>query len=731
MADKCYYFQFDNVQVDLQSFKVSKDGTPVSLEPKAIEVLVFFINNQGRLIEKNELLDAIWNDSFVTPNALTRVIAQLRKGLGDDVKEARYIETVPTRGYRFIPDVRKLGAANEQAMTGHAELSSPSSEQTAAASTIPTGKITSTKFHLPIFPVAAGGVVVLIISFLTFLGLRMWPTSAKPRVLKTVQVTSSPLMDMYPAFSPDGQSLAYCAVRNGSFELFVRPLTLGSREVQVTSDGAQNMQPTWSPDGKQIAYHSRQRGGIWVIPALGGVARQIVDVGADPAWSPDGKWLVYQTEGPVDLNQTAFAAMPPSTLWVIPAQGGAPTQVTHVENPVGGHGAPAWSPDSKRIIFVTYMLGRSEIWSVTAEGKNLKQFSSGPINFYDPVYSPDGNYVFLTTGAGNFQVWRKRISPTGESVGEAEELANTGAALARYLTIAPDGKHLAYSSLMLSNNLGSVSISPESGKSISSPALLTQDTNRRKTSPVFSLDGKQIVYSQWRAGAGGELWIMNADGANPRQLTAGLAGLPNWMPDGKSIAVIAREAEMLKMWEIDVQTGKQRVMANQTFPIALGRVSPNGKSFAFNANTNGAVNIATLPIEGGPARQITFSRDLMGFPCWSPDGQWLAFQVKRGGSTDVAVIPSEGGTPEYLTNNEGQSWPGGWAADQDRIAFAGQRNGIWNVYWVSRRTKIQTQVTNYTKPNIYVRYPVWSPRGDQIVYEIGETTGNIWLLELN
>src|SRR6185503_18625894 len=96
------------VQVDLGSFRVLKAGTVLALEPKAFEVLVYLIQNRERLIEKNELIDAVWKETFVTPNAMTRVIAQLRKALGDDAREARYIETVPTRGYRFIATVEEL-----------------------------------------------------------------------------------------------------------------------------------------------------------------------------------------------------------------------------------------------------------------------------------------------------------------------------------------------------------------------------------------------------------------------------------------------------------------------------------------------------------------------------------------------------------------------------------------------------------------------------------------------
>lgn len=99
-------YQFDDVRVDLKNFKIFKAGDAVHLEPKAVKALIFLIEHRGRLIEKRELLDAVWKDTFVTENAMTKVIAKLRKTLGDGVKDAKYLETVPTRGYRFIAEVQ-------------------------------------------------------------------------------------------------------------------------------------------------------------------------------------------------------------------------------------------------------------------------------------------------------------------------------------------------------------------------------------------------------------------------------------------------------------------------------------------------------------------------------------------------------------------------------------------------------------------------------------------------
>jgi Tol biopolymer transport system component len=83
-----------------------------------------------------------------------------------------------------------------------------------------------------------------------------------------------------------------------------------------------------------------------------------------------------------------------------------------------------------------------------------------------------------------------------------------------------------------------------------------------------------------------------------------------------------------------------------------------------------------------------------------------------------------------LTSARGADFVNSWSPDGSKVAFAGRRNGVWNIYWVSIKDKAEKKLTDYTGLNTYVRYPTWSPRGNQIVYEYSETTGNIWLLEL-
>jgi len=87
-------YGFGDVRVDAGRMTASRGGEAIPLEPKAFDLLVYLIEHRDRLVTKDELLDGLWPGTFVTPNVLTRAVAQLRKGLGDDAHEAQDIETV-------------------------------------------------------------------------------------------------------------------------------------------------------------------------------------------------------------------------------------------------------------------------------------------------------------------------------------------------------------------------------------------------------------------------------------------------------------------------------------------------------------------------------------------------------------------------------------------------------------------------------------------------------------
>jgi DNA-binding winged helix-turn-helix (wHTH) protein len=95
-------YRFDDVVVDPSNLRLTVGGAIRPVEPKSFRLLQFLIENRDRVVSKDEIFQAVWPDVTVTDNALTRAVAQVRKALDDDPKEPRYIETVPTVGYRFL-----------------------------------------------------------------------------------------------------------------------------------------------------------------------------------------------------------------------------------------------------------------------------------------------------------------------------------------------------------------------------------------------------------------------------------------------------------------------------------------------------------------------------------------------------------------------------------------------------------------------------------------------------
>ena len=551
-------------------------------------------------------------------------------------------------------------------------------------------------------------------------------------VLKTTQITTWGGFDLSPTFSPDGSSIAYSSDHTGNFEIYVKPLVPGGREIQLTSDGEQNLYPAWSPDGKLIAYHSRNGGGIRVIPALGGTTRQLTEFGSRPAWSRDASQIAFQSDGRIELGATTGVAQTPSTIWVVPAQGGAAKQITQAGNPAGGHGAPSWSPDGSRIIFCT---GETNaVWAVSANGDQLKQLSPSLGSVFGAIYAPDGESIYYGAISQdvNFGLWKQSVSPSGEAVGEPLMIANTGGLSNKYLAISADGKRLAFSAVLTTSNLWSLPLSQNTNSAAGPPSPLTSGTNLRNVNPAFSPDGRKIAFGTWRTGADSNVWVMDADGKNQTQVTTDPASdnFPSWLPDGDQISFISNRHGRPGVWVTSLKSGRDRLLLDPGQDLSFARLSPDGKQFVFNSSKSGTINLWLVSLEDGKPRQLTFDQELMGFPLWSPDGKFIAFMIKRGDDAHVAMMPKEGGAPTQLTFDQGLSFVAGWSPDGDKIAYAGQRNGIWNLYWVSRTTKEQKQLTNNTKLNVYVRYPSWSPLGNQIAYEYAETTGNIWIMDL-
>ena len=109
--------RFGEFELDPRRRRLSREGKTVSLNPKAFDLLVFLVQNGGRVISKDEILSDIWKDQFVEESNLAVQISALRKVLGDQTTKSRFLATIPGKGYQFIADVSYVGAAAETIAT--------------------------------------------------------------------------------------------------------------------------------------------------------------------------------------------------------------------------------------------------------------------------------------------------------------------------------------------------------------------------------------------------------------------------------------------------------------------------------------------------------------------------------------------------------------------------------------------------------------------------------------
>jgi DNA-binding winged helix-turn-helix (wHTH) protein len=116
-------YEFGPFQLDPTERTLSRDGAIVSLTPKAVETLLCLVRNQGRVLTKDELLKQIWPDTFVEEVNLAVNISAIRKALGENPQDCRFIATVPGRGYRFVAEVRRV--ANQDENNGKALTQNP------------------------------------------------------------------------------------------------------------------------------------------------------------------------------------------------------------------------------------------------------------------------------------------------------------------------------------------------------------------------------------------------------------------------------------------------------------------------------------------------------------------------------------------------------------------------------------------------------------------------------
>jgi Tol biopolymer transport system component/DNA-binding winged helix-turn-helix (wHTH) protein len=758
------HYRWDDFVLDLENFRLEQSGRPLPLEPKAINLLAFLVQRAGKLVTKQEIFDALWPDTAVTDHALTRVVAQLRRALGDEAREAKYIETVPTRGYRWIRPLTTIEApqapiASASAREENTRELRPFDKLRAVPSVVEgrrdlavAADVVTDREGGPIFRATTAVLLLVVVVLAALVWSQRGATRADAvaasdptahRVMWPQQITTRSGLELHPALAPAGDAIAYVSDRTGALEIYVRALDGTATDTALTSDGAENVQPAWSPDGRFIAYHSYRHGGVWVIPARGGVPRQVAPQGAHPAWAPDGLRIAFQSDEPADVTPSAWGAQTGSTLWIVDADGSNLKPLTSSGRPLGGHASPTWSRGGRYLAFTVFEGGlENGVWLLDIASGTTQPLARGP-GLYELVFAADDRAIYAAGG----EAFLMRIGFDPEraaGTGERELIPIAGVPAVRGLSISADGATIAFAGLALNSQIWMQPVRPD-GTRAGDARAITSDTSRRNSLATMSPDGTKIAYMSTRGGTPPDVWVMNADGTEPIALTSDEAadGKPIWFPDSRRVAYMSNRNNQLGVWAVDVNTRRHELLFDRTHirdarliedigRLAEVHIAPSMTRVAFSAvvPTTGRRRLYVGTWPPLEARALTDGAESIGYPAWSPDERYIAVEIKDGSSMHAAIVDASSGAVRRLTNERGQSWVRSWSPDSRRVALAALRGGRWDLRWVDIDTGREEIIMPALPPHVYARYPEWSPRGDVVLFERGELRGNIWTLKL-
>jgi len=646
------FLVFGPFRLDVISRVLLRDEIIVPVTPKALDTLVVLIASRGRVVEKEELMKAVWPDTFVEESSLTQNISLLRKTLGETPGGQSYIETIPKRGYRFVAQVtEECDGAPGGSGGGHAGVPAALGEDLER----PPGS-EARRWRL-----RAGALLAVVVAAAAVYLRLARPLAGPPTpLLKTVPLTSFPgyagppafsETDFAgpPAFSPAGDQVAFSleGAKRGSSHIFVKLLHI-ERPLQLTSGSTCDFSPAWSPDGRYIAFLRVLPGGkaaVIRISALGGPERKLTETywtGSEKSppyltWSPDSKQLVV-------VGRRAPEA--PTGLFLLSIESGEKHSLIPPPADSIGDSSPAFSPDGRTLAFTravsypvndVYLLALSDDLRPNGEPRRLTFDNRRCSGF---TWTPDGReIVFSSNRLGGFKLWR--ISLSGSA--RPQPVASVGGyayspAISRQGPTG--GPRLAYRQGRGDRNIWRVAVPGRDGKVIPPVKLIA--STRDELSGRYSPDGKKIAFTSDRSGSY-EIWVCESDGSNPVPLTSfggPVTDRPSWSPDGRRIAFHSRPEGQAKIYVINAEGGKAQRLTNEQGDHVAPSWSHDGKWIYFGSSRSGIHQVWKIPAEGGKPVQVTKQGGIAALE--SADGRFL-YYTKFRGVTSLWRVPVEGG----------------------------------------------------------------------------------------
>jgi eukaryotic-like serine/threonine-protein kinase len=623
-------YQFGPFQL-IPSERLLLRGTEiVELPPKVFDTLVMLVRESGHVVAKDEIMQAIWPDSYVEEGNLTRNISVLRKALISNDSPHQYIDTVPKVGYRFVADVSQFAAQGATAI----EKLTVTRTSTVAEDEIgiQSYRLSSIAQRLRGWP-AKVSLAIATVAILTVAGWlllpRLSPRTQEVRGASIVatfnQLSDQPGSEVFPSLSPDGKQIVYARKKEGNWDIYLQRVG-GRTAINLTADSpTEDTHPAFSPDGNLIAFRSwRDGGGIFVMGATGENIRRVSDFGHHPAWSPDGKEIVCSMTKIVDPGTRSVV---PSQLWAISVQTGARRLISE-----GDAAQPQWSPNGHRIAYWgLHKGGQRDIWTISSDGGQGVLITDDAHFNWNPIWSPDGGYLyFVSDRSGSMNLWRVPIDErSGKVLGEPEPVT-TPSPYSQHISFSRDGRQIAYVQVATRLNIKRVSFDSESERLGGEVGWVTQG-DKHTGSPDISPDGQWIIFDS-QEDKQEDIFVIKTDGSGLRQLTddAFRDRGPRWSADGKQIAFYSDRGGKYEIWTINFDgTGLKQLTTTTASVVFYPVWSPDNSRLLYRTTGSPASIMKTglAWSEQSPEMLPPISSDsqLSFTPwSWSPDGRTLA-----------------------------------------------------------------------------------------------------------
>lgn len=476
---------------------------------------------------------------------------------------------------------------------------------------------------------------------------------------KRLRVSGEGFTEAWPAFSPDGRSLAFSAHGSDPAEAFhiaVRPAGGGALRL-LTSGAASDIGPVFSPDGAVLAFLRMEKGAgsCMTVAAAGGNERRIAECGpaqgaARPlpavAWMRDGRSLLaVRVEG----------GQPPA-LFTVPLADGPTRRLTTPPEGSGGDGMPALSPKGDQVAFVRAGTGEgADVYLCDLAGGGPRRLTFEDLPVRGVAWSLNGREIlYAASRLGRWGAWR---IPAGG--GSPREVVIAGQH-AQFPAVAGTGYRLAYTE--------SPSVTAVWEARSSAPGSTPRDrplvrSRGREFAPAYSPDGTRIANISDQTGTD-QIWVSDADGGNRVQLTNlkdQRLWPPRWSPDGTLLLFESRGEHGSEI---------QTVRVSATGPVEATRVllgsaaawSSDGRAIYYQSR--GQIWKATA--DGGSPQRVE-TQDDAGSPQESPDGKYVYYRHGAG----IWRMPAAGGKPEEAVAPSGHP-----------LIFAGMQTARQGVYYL-------------------------------------------------